>query len=525
MNPLSLTDFERGPVVRLANAFRDPYDNAVAAARTCYSSEVVSSDDVRKDEAARARRDAIAKSIYLAGHHTTLQHASFQFAIERVSRNCIWSFLHSHPYYNSEQVSQRYVRVAPENFSVPVLPESCRGVYFEAVEGLMRAYQTLQEVLEPVVRSEHGKIFPARDVSQKRWKSWIQKRCQEVARYVLPLATHAHLYHTISGVTLLRYLRLCRTFDVPREQEILVRKMAEAVREWDPDFLKNAEDPLPIEETPEYAFFPGGMGAEGRESAVKFLKEFDGSLGGRTSLLVDHKPNSEKVMAGAVRNMLALPAGELDDARAVALVMDPARNPLLSETMNLTHHSKLTRAMVHPHFTFRKKISHTADSQGQRHRTVPGSRPVLARHAADSPDYVTPDLIRRSPRAEEVYVSAMNDLWGRIVRLREQGADPEAALYLLPNAFPIRFEESGSLLDFHHKWVHRLCYTAQEEIWNCCVEEVSQVEEVFPDIGRHLRAPCALRRTAGRKPFCPEGDRFCGVPVWNLNLEQYRRTL
>ena len=36
--------------------------------------------------------------------------------------------------------------------------------------------------------------------------------------------------------------------------------------------------------------------------------------------------------------------------------MNPARNPLLSETMNLTHHGKLTRAMAHAHFTFRKKF-------------------------------------------------------------------------------------------------------------------------------------------------------------------------
>ena len=58
---------------------------------------------------ARALRDRIAQETYFAGHHTTLQHATFQFAIENVSRQALWSFLHSHPFYNSEQVSQRYV--------------------------------------------------------------------------------------------------------------------------------------------------------------------------------------------------------------------------------------------------------------------------------------------------------------------------------------------------------------------------------------------------------------------------------
>src|SRR5207247_3435576 len=121
-----------------------PYDNAVATARTCYSSKMIYAEDVSKDEAARLRRDSIARSIYLAGHHTTLQHATFQFVIEKVSRQCIWSFLHSHPFYNSEQVSQRFVQVSPSNFSVPSLPESSLAEYLAAIDFLMQAYSKLQ---------------------------------------------------------------------------------------------------------------------------------------------------------------------------------------------------------------------------------------------------------------------------------------------------------------------------------------------------------------------------------------------
>ena len=93
------------PIVILENAFQDPYNNAVATARTCYSSQVIRSGDVSKDEGTRARRDAIAQSIYKAGHHTTIQHATFQFVLDKVSRQVIWSFLHSHPFYNSKSRS------------------------------------------------------------------------------------------------------------------------------------------------------------------------------------------------------------------------------------------------------------------------------------------------------------------------------------------------------------------------------------------------------------------------------------
>ena len=34
-------------------------------------------------------------------------------------------------------------------------------------------------------------------------------------------------------------------------------------------------------------------------------------------------------------------------------------------------------SLQHASYTFRKRLSHTADSQDQRHRMVPGSRPLM----------------------------------------------------------------------------------------------------------------------------------------------------
>ena len=516
--------FSPEPQVRLVNAFHLPYDNAVATARTCYSSNVIYASDVNKDEATKERRDAIAHSIYLAGHHTTLQHASFQFVIEQVSRQTIWSFLHSHPFYNSEQVSQRYVAVQASNFAVPPLSESAKKIYLDTVQSCMTAYQKLGELLKPTIEREYIKIFPHRDLKEKKWQSSLKKRAQEIARYILPVATHAHLYHTISGVTLLRYRRLCEIFDSSFEQKIVVSKMVQEVEKWDPEFFKFAEDPLPLEETPEYQYF-STKSLELNSKAKEFVAEFDKSLGDKRSLLVDYKVNAEKVMADSVRNVLGEIKSDLSDDAAIDLVLNPEKDSYLSQTLNLTTLGKLTRAMVHPHFTFRKKISHTADSQDQRHRTVPGSRPILSKHLMPEADYIIPELINLTPLALEFYTETMETIWKNIFILLNLGVPIEYVLYLLPNAFPIRFEESGALIDFHHKWVHRLCYTAQEEIWRTCLEETQQVQTLFPMIGKYLFAPCTLRKLANRKPFCPEGDRFCGIPVWKQNLNEYQRIL
>jgi thymidylate synthase ThyX len=110
-------------------------------------------------------------------------------------------------------------------------------------------------------------------------------------------------------------------------------------------------------------------------------------------------------------------------------------------------------------------------------------------------------------------------------RLRELGASDESASYLLPNAVAVRFTESSDLLNLHHKLKSRLCYTAQEEIWRASLDEARQIREVEPTIGRYLLPPCGLRLMSQTRPLCPEGDRYCGVPVWKLTLDQYQRVI
>jgi Thymidylate synthase complementing protein len=171
------------------------------------------------------------------------------------------------------------------------------------------------------------------------------------------------------------------------------------------------------------------------------------------------------------------------------------------------------RALQHANFTFAKKISHTADSQDQRHRMVPGSRPLLTLADTREPDYLTPMLIAGNARAREVYAQAMADAWDAKNELLDRGAPREAALYLLPNAKAIRLVESGSLLHLLHKWTMRTCFNAQEEIYQASMEELDQLRVAVPELAKYIGPPCYLR--AGiTTPICTEGSHFCGVKVW-----------
>jgi thymidylate synthase ThyX len=181
--------------------------------------------------------------------------------------------------------------------------------------------------------------------------------------------------------------------------------------------------------------------------------------------------------------------------------------------------------MFHPSYTFRKKLSHTADSQDQRHRMTPGSRPALTAYLSEEPDYVVPMLVPEVPAASGLYRETMEETWEAINALRARGVAGEHAAYLLPNAVAIRFTESADLLNLHHKFAMRLCYNAQEEIWRASLDEALQIREINPRIGPWLLPPCTLRHLAAVRPVCPEGERFCGVTVWRQDATAYSRSL
>lgn len=517
------------PEVKLVNVFAEPYNNAVATARTCYSSRVIEVPEVSgqgqdpETQAKRqAQRDRIAASTFEAGHHTTLQHAHLQFTLSGVSRHFLWSFLHASPFYNSEQQSQRYVHMKSGHVMEPDLGSApLQQIYRDCVQMQTEAYERLTEVLTPVAGRFYYGLFPARQKQAEKYQKELRKRAQEVARYVLPIGTHANLYHTISLLTLLRYHHMAAQADVPSETRQVVQAMVDAVRDYDPLVEKLLETPMALAEMPEAPFWEQAP-VTGKRA---FLRHFDASLQGRVSRLVDFKGAQEGVMAEAVREVLGLLPEEMSDAEALALILDPARNQVLSTTLNNNTLSKLNRVLFHASYTFRKKISHSADSQDQRHRMVPGSRPVLGLHLDAEPDFITPRLIHEDAEAQALYVQTMDQIWKTVFRLLEGGASLEAVAYLLPNAVAVRFTESGDLLNLHHKLKARLCYNAQEEIWQASLDELEQIAEVNPQIARYLRPPCGLRQMAGRTPFCPEGNRYCGVPVWRLEPSAYERVL
>jgi thymidylate synthase ThyX len=505
------------PRVTLRNSFAHPFDSAIAAARTCYSQRLIDPGEVTEKQ-----RVMIGTETYFGGHHTVYQHAHFEFGLENVSRQFVWSFLHAHPFYNSEQQSQRYVRLDRAQAFVP--PESAnfgpaeRSIYEKAVARAWDYYREIAALLEPTARAILGDIWHVGPTSHAKRVQKVErqseKRAIEVARYVLPVAAFTTMVHTISGIVLHRLWRMCAANDTPSESRAVIGGMVARVRDVDPQFFDRFDNE-PLNDPPELRESP--------HDGEAFAREFDARLNGLTSRLIDFSPNSVAAIADAYRAVAGLTAAECPDAEAIDRVLNPARNPYRRETLNVGVHAPMMRALDHAHFTFAKKISHTADSQDQRHRMVPAVRPLLTLADTRSHDYVTPMLIRDNPRALEIYQRSMDEAWSAKNELLDRGVPREFALYLLPNAKSIRLVESGSLLHLLHKWTMRTCFNAQEEIYQASIEEVQQVRDALPEIGRYIGPPCYLRAGIST-PICTEGSHFCGVKVW-LDFPNIKRRI
>ena len=504
------------PRITLRTSPSVPYDGAIAAARTCYSPRVI-----ERHEVTEKQRDSIGPLTFEGGHHTVFQHAHFEFGLENISRQLVWSVLHSYPFYNSEQSSQRYVKLNEPRAFVPPIQGEALDVYEQAVLGAWDSYSRISALLKDdawAILKDLRYVRPTNTPARlKAVEREAEKKAIETARYVIPIGAFTSMVHTVSGIVLHRLNRMLNAGDVPYEAAMVIGAMVDLVKEVDPMFFeKIGLQTMTREELPEMAF------PTPTSSGDAFAAEFDRRLGNRVSRLRDWSAGAERVVADAVRATFGLTTAEMSDADAIDRVMNPALNPYRVDMLDVAYHSPMMRTLHHASYVFEKRLSHTADSQDQRHRMVPASRPLMTLADTTAPDYITPRLIRQNAQAQVEYGKAMTSAWEAKNKLLALGVPLEYALYVLPNAKALRLVESGNFIALQHKWTLRTCFNAQEEIYLASMDEISQVKSIHPQLGKYLGPPCVLRNKIV-SPRCTEGTHFCGVPVWQSFPQAERR--
>lgn len=182
------------------SVFSDNPESVVAAAgKLCYSK--VSALDIAK----RINDDEVSKFVGMLssmGHASPLEHISFTFAIDGISRTCSHQLVR-HRIASYSQQSQRYVDLK-DTFSY-IIPDSiynnleARKLYIESMENDFDNYRSITKALCD------GYVNDGMD-----YKS-ASKKAIEDARFALPNACETKIVVTMNARSLLNFfnLRLC----------------------------------------------------------------------------------------------------------------------------------------------------------------------------------------------------------------------------------------------------------------------------------------------------------------------------
>ena len=180
----------------------EPEKTIAAAAKLCYSdSEIETLMDGLTPEASSRYVAMLAE----LGHESPIEHASFTFGIEGVSR-ALLAQITRHRIASYSVQSQRYVRKSSFEFVVPpeieAIPEA-KNEYLAAMEACSAHYERLTEIL----KAEHIKQLTETGIPLSKAEKQAEKLAIEDARFVLPNACDTKMIVTMNARSLCNFFK------------------------------------------------------------------------------------------------------------------------------------------------------------------------------------------------------------------------------------------------------------------------------------------------------------------------------
>lgn len=188
------------PKVTLLAYTPDPERTIACAAKLCYSPSTI--DDLKgglTDEKVESFVNMLAE----IGHESPIEHASFTFGIEGVSRSLL-AQITRHRIASFSVKSQRYVKEGEFEFVTPPeieAEEDVLKIYNESMRLAQEAYDRIAEVLT----AKHKKAFLAEGKDEKTAERMASKKAIEDARFVLPNACETKMVVTMNARSLMNF--------------------------------------------------------------------------------------------------------------------------------------------------------------------------------------------------------------------------------------------------------------------------------------------------------------------------------
>ena len=190
-------------LVELIAHTNDPERTIAAAAKLCYSDAHI---DTLLEGLTPEKTAAFLQKLSDVGHASPIEHASFTFGIEGVSRTLL-AQITRHRIASFSVQSQRYVRLDDFRYVIPpeieAIPEA-KAAFIESMNEDAQRYLDLVQKLE----DGHTARLMAEGMPEKQARAKASKQANEDARFVLPNACETKMVMTMNCRSLQNFFNL-----------------------------------------------------------------------------------------------------------------------------------------------------------------------------------------------------------------------------------------------------------------------------------------------------------------------------
>lgn len=180
-----------------------PEKIVAAAAKLCYSDAEI--DDLLNGLTPE-KTETFIEHLMSLGHESPIEHVSFTFGIEGVSRSLL-AQITRHRIASYSVKSQRYVKedafsyVTPPN--IQAIPEA-KNFFEQTMEEIQTSYEKLSDILY----QQHLQQLLREGMPEKKAEIQAEKMAIEDARFVLPNACETNMIVTMNARSLFNFFRL-----------------------------------------------------------------------------------------------------------------------------------------------------------------------------------------------------------------------------------------------------------------------------------------------------------------------------
>jgi len=206
-----------------------------SAAKLCYSP--VGIDEI-EENLTEGNVQKFLDMLINMGHESPIEHVTFTFAAEGVSRTLTHQLVR-HRIASYSQQSQRYVKLEQFEYVVPPSiekDERAKKLFEEAMKKDQEYYNKITEILY----ENNLKELLKEGVNEKQARQKAEKMAIEDARYVFPNACETKIVFTMNARSLMNFFRLRCCNRAQWEIRNLAVEMLRLVKGVYPTLFKNA---------------------------------------------------------------------------------------------------------------------------------------------------------------------------------------------------------------------------------------------------------------------------------------------